>query len=274
MVWAAQEGDGGDPNPDPNPDQEGGGGEVQDSRSLACILAVQEALRREGIAAPAGPRLVGELVSPPHPQLHLPSPPPLASPPPTPTLAPLSPHSHQVDPTMADLINSRFTGRKTDLLLPCDLASGTLVQFALQPELKSIYSELLSPEGKEVRPRAALSPPFTPLPFPSPPHAHALLTPNPSSFHAELGPACQSRPIPPAPTPTHPKRAHPTPDHTPLRRARFHAALTLCSPRRQVLLASPGSYVRDGEALGELSFATLYQRARARGEVALGVQVS
>jgi hypothetical protein len=44
-------------------------------------------------------------------------------------------------------------------------------------------------------------------------------------------------------------------------------------PRRQVFLASPGSYVRDGEALGDLSFATLYQRARARGEVALGVQV-
>ena len=134
--------------------QEGDGGEVQDSHSLACILAVQEALRREGVAAPAGPRLVGELV----------------------------------DPTMAELIESRFTGRKTDLLLPCDLASGTLVQFALQPELKSIYSELLSPEGKEV------------------------------------------------------------------------------------ILASPASYVREGEALGDLSFATLYQRARARGEVALGVQ--
>ena len=50
LVWAAQE---------------GGGGEVQDSRSLACVMAVQEALRREGIAAPAGPRLVAELVIPP-----------------------------------------------------------------------------------------------------------------------------------------------------------------------------------------------------------------
>ena len=115
---------------------------------------MQEALRREGIASPGGPRLVGELV----------------------------------DPTMAELIRSRFPGRKTDLLLPNDLASGTLVQFALQPELKGIYSELLSPEGKEP------------------------------------------------------------------------------------LLAPPSLYVRDGEALGDLPFATLYQRARARGEVALGVQ--
>ena len=39
-----------------------------------------------------------------------------------------------------------------------------------------------------------------------------------------------------------------------------------------MILASPASYVREGEALGDLSFATLYQRARARGEVALGVQ--
>ena len=79
---------------------------------------------------------------------------------------------------MADLINSRFPGRKTDLLLPCDLASGTLVQFALQPELKSIYSELLSPEGKEVPPLPPFTPFSPPLPLPLPP-PHALLTTRP-----------------------------------------------------------------------------------------------
>jgi hypothetical protein len=68
---------------------------------------------------------------------------------------------------MADLIKSRVTGRKTDLLLPCDLASGTLVQFALQPELKSIYSELLSPEGKEVAPPPLRPPPPPPSSSPS-----------------------------------------------------------------------------------------------------------
>jgi hypothetical protein len=90
---------------------------------------------------------------------------------------------------MADLIKSRVTGRKTDLLLPCDLASGTLVQFALQPELKSIYSELLSPEGKEVRP-----PPFTPPPPPppSPPSSSPSLSPFPppqSPFDSDPLPA-------------------------------------------------------------------------------------
>ena len=107
---------------------------------------------------------------------------------------------------MADLIKSRVTGRKTDLLLPCDLASGTLVQFALQPELKSIYSELLSPEGKEVAPpplRPPPRPPPHPPPSPPSPLHNPLLTPTPSPLHAELDPrakAAPSQPHPPDPT--------------------------------------------------------------------------
>ena len=37
-----------------------------------------------------------------------------------------------------------------DFVLPNELCSGVLVQFALQPELRGIYSELLSPAGKEI----------------------------------------------------------------------------------------------------------------------------
>ena len=36
------------------------------------------------------------------------------------------------------------------MLLPNELASGVLVQLALQPSLKAVYSEILSPEGMEL----------------------------------------------------------------------------------------------------------------------------
>ena len=45
---------------------------------------------------------------------------------------------------------SPWPDNKWDFVLPNDLSAGILVQFALQPELKSIYTELLSPEGKEL----------------------------------------------------------------------------------------------------------------------------
>ena len=45
-----------------------------------------------------------------------------------------------VDPCMEELLGARYPG-VTDLVLPAELASGTLVQFALQPELRGVYSE-------------------------------------------------------------------------------------------------------------------------------------
>ena len=54
-------------------------------------------------------------------------------------------------PEMKKLIMARG-GRATnsDLLLPNELASGVLVQFALAPALNQVYSELLAAEGKEI----------------------------------------------------------------------------------------------------------------------------
>ena len=132
--------------------QSGEGGEAQDSYTLACTLAIEEAMRRAGVEGADGPRLVGEVL----------------------------------DPRMEELISSRFAGI-VDLVLPTELASGTLVQFALQPELNGVYSQLLTTEGKEL------------------------------------------------------------------------------------VLQPPALYQRDGDDLEQLSFATIYQRARERGEVALGV---
>ena len=132
--------------------QSGEGGEAQDAYTLACTLAIEEAMRRAGVEGADGPRLVGEVL----------------------------------DPRMEELISSRFAG-VVDLVLPTELASGTLVQFALQPELNGVYSQLLTTEGKEL------------------------------------------------------------------------------------VLQPPALYQRDGDDLEQLSFATIYQRARERGEVALGV---
>ena len=53
-------------------------------------------------------------------------------------------------PVMLKLIRSRWPRKNWDFVLPNELCSGILVQFALQPELKSIYSELLSPLGREI----------------------------------------------------------------------------------------------------------------------------
>ena len=93
--------------------QPGKGSESDDSKLLISLLALEQAARAEGAETP---RVVGEL------------------------------HS----PSMRELIDSRWSDNKWDFVLPNDLSAGILVQFALQPELKSIYTELLSPEGKEL----------------------------------------------------------------------------------------------------------------------------
>ena len=56
------------------------------------------------------------------------------------------------DPQMEELLHARFGGGAdaADLVLPHELASGALVQFALQPELQRVYGELLSADGKEL----------------------------------------------------------------------------------------------------------------------------
>jgi len=90
-----------------------GGGESADSSLLVSFLAVQQALRDADSGGPT-PRLVAEVSS----------------------------------PSMKELILSR--GCTGDLLLPAELASGVLVQFALQPALNTVYSELLAAEGKEI----------------------------------------------------------------------------------------------------------------------------
>ena len=95
---------------------------ARDSHSLACLLAVEEALEAsepdEAAAAAARPRIVAELG----------------------------------DPQMEELLHARFGGGAdaADLVLPHELASGALVQFALQPELQRVYGELLSADGKEL----------------------------------------------------------------------------------------------------------------------------
>ena len=54
-------------------------------------------------------------------------------------------------PSMLELIQSRWAaeGDKWDFVLPHELCAGILVQFALQPELQPVYSELLQRDGKE-----------------------------------------------------------------------------------------------------------------------------
>ena len=93
--------------------QPGQGSEGDDSKLLYSLLALEQAARAQGAQTP---RVVGEL------------------------------HS----PSMRALIDSRWAGNTWDFVLPNELCSGILVQFALQPELRSIYSELLQPEGKEL----------------------------------------------------------------------------------------------------------------------------
>ena len=51
---------------------------------------------------------------------------------------------------MKELIAKRMPGGSSDFLMPNELASGILVQFALQPALKEVYTELLRAEGKEL----------------------------------------------------------------------------------------------------------------------------
>ena len=93
--------------------QHGRGSEVDDSKLLLSLLALEKAAKAEGAGVP---RVVGEM------------------------------HS----PAMLELIASRWPANNWDFVLPNELCSGVLVQFALQPELRGIYSELLSPAGKEI----------------------------------------------------------------------------------------------------------------------------
>jgi len=94
--------------------QPGGGSDIDDSKLLVELLALQQAARAEGSDVP---RVVGEV------------------------------HS----PSMLQLLAARgWPANKGDFVLPNELCSGILVQFALQPELRSIYSELLGSEGKEI----------------------------------------------------------------------------------------------------------------------------
>jgi len=129
-----------------------GSSDQDDSSALLRLQALEEALRQSGLSLSGGdgPALIGALS----------------------------------DPRMEALIGQRYPSAASDLVLPRELASGTLVQFATQPELRAVYGELLGARGNEV------------------------------------------------------------------------------------LLKPPELYVQPGESV---SFATLYARARARGEVALGV---
>ena len=92
-----------------------GEGEEDDSSLLASVFALKQALSAHGESA-STPRLVSEVAS----------------------------------PSMKDLILTRFPNTYTDVLLPNELASGILVQFALQPSLRDVYWELLQAEGKEI----------------------------------------------------------------------------------------------------------------------------
>ena len=52
---------------------------------------------------------------------------------------------------MKRLISELWPAASSDLLLPTELTSGTLVQYALQPTLRTVYDELLnSASGREI----------------------------------------------------------------------------------------------------------------------------
>lgn len=97
-----------------------GGGEEDDSALLVAAMAIKQVLRNAGVAKL--PRIVSEVSS----------------------------------PDMKELLTSRFDksksleGSRSDILLPDELASGVLVQFAISPDLIVVYNELLEPEGKEI----------------------------------------------------------------------------------------------------------------------------
>jgi hypothetical protein len=94
--------------------QPGGGTEADDSKLLVSLLALQQTARARGVAVP---RVVAEVTS----------------------------------PSMLELIDSRWPGEgdNWDFVLSHELCAGILVQFALQPELQPVYSELLQRDGKE-----------------------------------------------------------------------------------------------------------------------------
>lgn len=94
--------------------QPGSGSEADDSKLLVALLALQQAAQSGDAELP---RVVAEV------------------------------HS----PSMLDLIASRWgqASDRWDFVLPNELCAGILVQFALQPELRPVYSELLGADGKE-----------------------------------------------------------------------------------------------------------------------------
>ena len=112
--------------------QPGGGSDADDSGLLVSLLgmkqAVREAVGAKGAGADADgdadaaaqarvPRVISEV------------------------------HS----PSMLELLRSRMPTllRRSDFVLPSELSSGILVQFALQPQLKAVYNQLLQPDGPE-----------------------------------------------------------------------------------------------------------------------------
>ena len=93
--------------------QPGGGSDADDAKLLVSLISLEQAARAGD--APS-PKVVGEVYS----------------------------------PSMLELIGSRWPAETWDFVLPNELCAGILVQFALQPELRTVYDELLSKEGKEI----------------------------------------------------------------------------------------------------------------------------
>jgi len=109
--------------------QPGKGSDADDSKMLVSLLSLERAAQQAALeqmrsgratspqpGAKGLPRIVGEV------------------------------HS----PSMVELLTSRWPGIKSDFMLPSELSSGILVQFALQPELRAVYTELLKAEGREI----------------------------------------------------------------------------------------------------------------------------
>jgi hypothetical protein len=118
--------------------QPGSGSDADDSKLLLTLLVLQETLHGAGEAEGEAegahlPRLIGEV------------------------------HS----PQMLHLLGARWRGGTADFLQTNELASGILVQFALQPQLREVYSELLSPAGRELcmLPARSYGAPGETLPF-------------------------------------------------------------------------------------------------------------
>ena len=105
--------------------QPGSGSDADDSRLLVSLLGLEQAVRNDEQESedPGVPRVISEVYS----------------------------------PGVLDLIQARMPGLavRSDLILPSELASGILVQCALQPHLREVYTILLNAEGSEICMKAA-----------------------------------------------------------------------------------------------------------------------